>query len=200
MNTDDDTRLEQLADETALKSSGVMLVYRAPIILAALHKAVEPYRKQAWPDIGPDPLANRDTVDQSTDAARARLQHACDIQQKEVPDQTALVWRIDINRVTGDLVWRTAQATSFQSQIEKLKSENAALMKQVGDLKVELASAQDRYEEAERNTAAWNNSFHAANTDRLQLQAENDHLKQQIDELSCKAALRRQEAPMDRKE
>lgn len=151
MNTDDDTRLEQLADETALKSSGVMLVYRAPIILAALHKAVEPYRRE------------NDELREIIEVLKA-------------------------------------SHSDFNTACVQLNEENAALMKQVGDLKVELASAQDRYEEAERNTAAWNNSFHAANTDRLQLQAENDRLKQQIDELSCKAALRRQEAPMDRKE
>lgn len=58
-----------------------------------------------FPDIGQDPCQMRgDKENGSYD--RLSLAHC--IQQPLVPDQTALVWRIDLSRITGELCWRRA--------------------------------------------------------------------------------------------
>ena len=38
-----------------------------------------------------------------------RMRTACDLQQAGVPDQTALVWRMDISRVLSELTLMTAR-------------------------------------------------------------------------------------------
>ena len=55
-----------------------------------------------WPDIGQDPLK---ASDMDVENALERLRKACSLQQKEVPDQTALCWRIDLSRALGEIAW-----------------------------------------------------------------------------------------------
>jgi hypothetical protein len=73
-----------------------------------------------WPDIGKDPLQNWDTMDQTPEGSQNRMQSGCDMQQSGVPDQTALVWRIDINRVNGELIWRRAAMQGLKEQDAKI--------------------------------------------------------------------------------
>jgi hypothetical protein len=84
---------------------------------------------QRFPDIGSDPLKNPDnavtavermTAD-PTAGAMDRLAKAAAVQQPEVPDQTALVWRIDIERVRMELIWRRAAMKSHGEQIDILR-------------------------------------------------------------------------------
>jgi hypothetical protein len=63
------------------------------------------------PDIGPDPM--------KTDGAREgweeRLKQAYVIQQKGVPDQTALVWRFDLGQMRYALIRNRAMAELWQA-------------------------------------------------------------------------------------
>ena len=63
----------------------------------------------AWPDIGLDPLKHREQVEGGVEGAVKRLNQAVAIQQKEVPDQTLLAWRIDVDRVLCELIVMTAR-------------------------------------------------------------------------------------------
>jgi len=67
-----------------------------------------------WPDIGKDPLKYRDEVLGGVEGADQRLSLASAVQQKGVPDQTALVWRIDIDRLRCELIVMTARWNSRQ--------------------------------------------------------------------------------------
>ena len=67
-----------------------------------------------WPDIGKDPLKYRDEVLGGVEGADQRLSLASAVQQKGVPDQTALVWRIDIDRLICELIVMTARWNSRQ--------------------------------------------------------------------------------------
>ena len=60
-----------------------------------------------WPDIGKDPLKYRDEVLGGVEGAKERLGKACAVQQTGVPDQTALVWRIDLDRLMCELTVMT---------------------------------------------------------------------------------------------
>ncbi len=74
------------------------------------------------PDIGLDPLKHRDQVKIGVEGARERLTKALCIQQPEVPDQTALVWRIDIDRVLMELTLMTSRwenREAVQAALEK---------------------------------------------------------------------------------
>lgn len=71
--------------------------------LDALRGEVE----RAWPDIGPDPLKGPREPG-ALEKAINRVEQAYVIQQKEVPDQTALVWRWDIGRLLMD--WKRLRA------------------------------------------------------------------------------------------
>lgn len=62
-----------------------------------------------WPDIGKDPLKYRDEVKGGVEGAMERLGQASAVQQKGVPDQTALVWRIDLDRIRCELIVMTAR-------------------------------------------------------------------------------------------
>lgn len=68
-------------------------------------------KERRFPDIGADPLkldGDERTTYRSDDVTLARLQKATSLQQKEVPDQTALVWRADLNWLIGQFIWRQA--------------------------------------------------------------------------------------------
>lgn len=77
-----------------------------PSELAASAGSVE------WPAIGKDPLKYRDEVKGGVEGAMERLGQACAVQQKGVPDQTALVWRIDLDRIRCELIVMTARWNS----------------------------------------------------------------------------------------
>ena len=72
--------------------------------------------RAGFPDIGLDPLAHRDQVKGGVEGAQERLNKADDIQQKGVPDQTALVWRIDLNRLRGELTLVSARLKFAKEQ------------------------------------------------------------------------------------
>jgi len=71
----------------------------------------------AWPDIGLDPLKHRDEVKGGVEGAKERLKQALCIQQTKVPDQAALVWRIDISRVLDELTVMTARWKHHQEHL-----------------------------------------------------------------------------------
>jgi hypothetical protein len=63
------------------------------------------------PDIGKDPLklVGQERDDYTSDQAILnRLRQACAVQQIEVPDQTALVWRADLSWLLNQFAWREA--------------------------------------------------------------------------------------------
>jgi hypothetical protein len=76
-----------------------------------VHLTLEPL-----PDIGMDPLKmpretpSDEAADNCHRATRERLTQASTIQQQGVPNQTALVWRIDIDRLLAHDTWKTSQA------------------------------------------------------------------------------------------
>ncbi len=74
-----------------------------------------------FPDIGPDPLKHRDQVKDGVAGACERLTKALALQQAEVPDQTALVWRIDISRVLGELTLMTVRWEHREDVVAILK-------------------------------------------------------------------------------
>lgn len=76
-----------------------------------------------FPDIGLDPLAYRDQVKGGVAGARERLEKVTAMQQAGVPDQTALVWRIDVDRVLCELTWRSCHLELSR----KANEENAQL-------------------------------------------------------------------------
>ena len=76
--------------------------------------------KQTFPDIGPDPLQVRDAPGRGcVEASLERVRAAHCKQQEGVPDQTALVWRIDLMRLTGELIWRTAGHQRFSAVLHQ---------------------------------------------------------------------------------
>lgn len=75
-----------------------------------------------WPDIGKDPLKYRDEVKGGVEGAKERLGQACAVQQKGVPDQTALVWRIDLDRISCELIVMTARWNSRPAKDTPLNS------------------------------------------------------------------------------
>lgn len=74
----------------------------------------------ALPDIGEDPLKASDL---QLSTALCRLGKARDIQQEGVPDQTALVWRIDLMRVMDELTLMTARWNLMRQREERLEDE-----------------------------------------------------------------------------
>jgi uncharacterized coiled-coil protein SlyX len=87
-----------------------------------------------WPDIGQDPLQmeKRDSFEESF----ARLKSGLNKQQAGVPDQTALVWRVDISRVSDEVILQRARGESFMSTMERVKT-----------LESEIASQKDAVKE-----------------------------------------------------
>lgn len=100
-----------------------------------------------WPDIGQDPLQmeKRDSFEESF----ARLKSGLNKQQAGVPDQTALVWRVDISRVSDEVILQRARGESFMSTMERVKT-----------LESEIASQKDAVKEVcevlERAASVWN--------------------------------------------
>lgn len=86
--------------------------------------------KAGFPDIGPDPL-KLPTVEwaeaATEDSTKKRLRDIYCKQQAGVPDQTALVWRIDLTRMMGKYVWRRAQGEQFQACMERRREQEAEL-------------------------------------------------------------------------
>jgi hypothetical protein len=75
-----------------------------------------------FPDIGPDPLKlDGEEREKAYDDTDARLHKACAVQQKGVPDQTALVWRIDLSRHFANYAVMQARAGQWMDQRGKLK-------------------------------------------------------------------------------
>lgn len=88
----------------------------------------------SFPDIGPDPLKVSQPGDLIEQASK-RMMQASSVQQRGVPDQTGLVWRIDIMRVCGQLVWKTAQVRSLNEQKDALLRECNTIAREVTNLK-----------------------------------------------------------------
>lgn len=83
-----------------------------------------------FPDIGKDPLktdGGEREVYFGHEAILARLHKACSLQQKEVPDQTALVWRADLSHLLGQFAWREAGHKRAIEREEKAKALNSAI-------------------------------------------------------------------------
>jgi len=105
-------------------------------IARLLAELAELRQSRKWPDIGPDPLKDRDKVDNSEDGSRSRLIVPVCLQQPEVPNQTALVWRIDISRVSDELIWRRAAMESLKKQNDELRDRLAKAEAVWGNCKI----------------------------------------------------------------
>ena len=108
-------QLEELARETANElfpeaiRQGIIPDNAIKVILFAL--AAVAGEKEAFPDIGPDPLKatpHEKWVEMASNYDE-RLFKACAVQQSGVPDQTALVWRIDLSRLRDACTLATAR-------------------------------------------------------------------------------------------
>lgn len=75
-----------------------------------------------WPDIGLDPLKHSGQVDRSPDACMKRMCSGLGRQQPHVPDQTALVWRADINQVHCDRITLQVRAKNWQEEYAENKT------------------------------------------------------------------------------
>jgi hypothetical protein len=84
--------------------------------------------ERKYPNIGPDPLklpGDEYMKRNSVPAAIHELSKGVSLQQKEVPDQTALVWRADLNRLLMDHTWRTNHLPIIKSQDTELTTLRA---------------------------------------------------------------------------
>jgi len=70
-----------------------------------------------FPYIGQDPLK---TGQHNIEHALDRLRQGASVQQKEVPDQTMLAWRIDVDRVLVELTWRRCHLPQIHVQNERI--------------------------------------------------------------------------------
>jgi len=102
----------------ALKLAAQAAELAAEVALAESEKLGE---FVALPDIGVDPCQSPVAGYNREEAAIARLCLARDIQQKDVPDQTALVWRIDISRLHGAFILARARAGILEAELKRLK-------------------------------------------------------------------------------
>jgi len=86
---------------------------------------IEAWKEAKFPDIGicPHKMEKRDGFEE----AFARLKSGLCTQQKGVPDQTALVWRADISKVSDELIIQKCRGDSFRSAM----AERDALKKEV---------------------------------------------------------------------
>lgn len=110
------------------------------IILSALKEGES---EQKFPDIGKDPLKFSGEVDRSIDAVRTRLSKAVGLQQKEVPDQTALVWRVDLSQLDSEYIWRNAQRQGLEKQIAALESERDQLKWEKEELRKQMEKSNE---------------------------------------------------------
>lgn len=142
-------------------------------IRADLHAAqVEEARSaNAFPDIGNDPLKVRDAINDQSEASLKRLKSGLCIQQKNVPDQTALVWRIDISRVTDRLILAEARLKNATGTNQELTTQIAALTKERDEARVEHAYIE---------TCAHINELRERSES---LTAENKRLREALEEL-----------------
>jgi len=162
---------ETLRTELAAKTEANQLLNKS---LATAHCGLSSLRaenaelRNGFPCIGQDPLKmeKRDGFEESF----VRLKSGLNIQQKGVPDQTALVWRIDISRVSDEVIIQTGRAEFRLKQVEQLKAELAlkekamsVIDKAVGDAGDEEMSVLCERLTTERDTAL-------AEVERLNLQ------------------------------
>ena len=100
----------------------------APATIAQLQRELEEAKR--FPDIGQDPLKlmgeERENY-RSDEATLARLRKACATQQREVPDQTGLVWRSDLSWLTGQFAWREAGHKAALTQLAALQADKERL-------------------------------------------------------------------------
>lgn len=82
------------------------------------------------PDIGPDPLKLSQHEERVTYGSEyvARLTKAHAMQQPGVPDQTALVWRIDLSRVLSELIQTRVRERAHTKAVGEFLSELDAIM------------------------------------------------------------------------
>lgn len=94
-----------------------------------------------FPDIGNDPLQVRD-VD-GVAGAMERLGKAVSLQQPLVPNQTALVWRIDISRIRDEVTWRTPSMATAWEKVKTLTTEVETLRARIATLESYLEKTAD---------------------------------------------------------
>lgn len=74
----------------------------------AAGNAVKLVAEKTWPDIGPDPLRERDKVKPGIKGVLERTCGPCVLQQPQTPDQTGLFYRWDVDQLRSEVIWRTA--------------------------------------------------------------------------------------------
>ena len=98
-----------------------------------------------FPDIGPDPTQIHDPTEPGMDMVgekmMVRLQKAARTQQHGVPGQTALVWRIDLERLISEALWRRCHLPMYE--LTKMKAdlyekEYTDQLKEIADLHEKL--------------------------------------------------------------
>lgn len=123
-----------------------------PKSIAEEFPGMAPYLRPQFPYIGPDPLKMpRKTREEQAKpdewvelAPCERLRQATSVQQAGVPDQMALVWRIDLNRVLMELTWRRThlkRIDALKAEILKLNVENARLASEARNARLGFRTA-----------------------------------------------------------
>jgi len=97
-------------------------------------RLAEVEKERQFPDIGPDPLKlNGEERKKAADETYSRLTKAHTVQQKGVPDQTALVWRIDLSRAD---MYRIIE----NNKLKSAQAERDTALRDLGTLREELAA------------------------------------------------------------
>ncbi len=96
-----------------------------------------------YPDIGKDPLKFHDEAG-GFEESKERLQRASSVQQKLVPDQTALVWRIDLQRLLDDHTWRKAVVESLMGELRTKGPDYGPIATKARDIAMEAPKGQFR--------------------------------------------------------
>lgn len=106
--------------ERELNQVGEMMVnaQNASVAIVKERDQLKQQLEAKFPDIGPDPLkADGDERKRLHNETDERLTKAFTIQQSGVPDQTALVWRIDISRQHDALIIAQTQREGLRQQL-----------------------------------------------------------------------------------
>lgn len=90
--------------------------------------------------LGRDPMQDGD---RGLEAAEARLRLAYTLQQPFAPDQTALVWRVDLGAIRRDLLRQRTLAEMYAAENAKLKVFIQTFSKNMDDMVEAHASAKE---------------------------------------------------------
>lgn len=123
--------------------------YHAATLIEQQQKEIAVLKKAL--DIGIDPLKHDDwKTYRSTEAMKERIMNAMSIQQEGIPDQTALVWRIDISQLHSEHTQQSTYIKAQQKELEKANSLAASMSKLHDDECKENQGLKDEIEELKK--------------------------------------------------